>query len=74
MKQITLQVPINKQLRDKAKKAAEKQGFSSLQEMIRVLLNQIIQQEIRMGFVADSLPLSLKNEKRYAKMLADKSS
>jgi uncharacterized protein len=41
MKRNILQIPINPLLRVKAEKKAELLGFSSVQEMIRVLLTQI---------------------------------
>jgi predicted nucleotidyltransferase len=41
MKRNILQIPIKPELRDKAEKKAEMLGFSSIQEMIRVMLAQI---------------------------------
>jgi len=41
MKRNILQIPIKPELRDKAEKKAELLGFSSVQEMIRVMLTQI---------------------------------
>jgi len=41
MKRIVLQIPMSPDLRRTAEKKAEKLGFSSLQEMIRVMLTQI---------------------------------
>jgi len=41
MKRNVLQIPIKTELRNKAEKRAEKLGFSSLQEMIRVALTQL---------------------------------
>ena len=43
MKRNILQVPIKTELREKAEARAEKMGFSSVQEMIRVILTQIVQ-------------------------------
>ena len=66
-----LQVPINKDLRSKAASAAEKMGFSSLQETIRVFLNQLASNEIRVSFEPPAVKLSAKNERRYSKMIDD---
>jgi predicted nucleotidyltransferase len=41
MKRNILQIPIKPELREKAEKKAEKLGFSSIQEMIRVMLTQL---------------------------------
>ena len=41
MKRNILQIPIRKELRNKAEKKAEKLGFSSVQEMVRVILTQL---------------------------------
>lgn len=41
MKRSILQIPIKAELRDKSEKRAEKLGFSSVQEMIRVILTQM---------------------------------
>ena len=46
MKRNILQVPIKPDLRTKAENKAEKLGFSSLQEMIRVILTQITQNNL----------------------------
>ena len=42
MKRNILQIPIDPDLREKAEKEAEDFGFSSLQEMIRVMLTQMV--------------------------------
>jgi uncharacterized protein len=41
MKRNILQIPIKPELREKAEKKAEMLGFSSIQEMIRVMLTQL---------------------------------
>ncbi len=66
-----LQIPITKKLRDKAKKAAVKQGFSSLQELVRVLIGQVAEEGIVVGFTGPTIRLSAKNAARYDKMIAD---
>ncbi len=51
-----LQIPVNKNLRDQAASRAEKMGFSSLQELIRLFLNKLAAGEIDIKF-------EVKNEK-----------
>lgn len=46
MKRNILQIPIKSELKSKAESKAEKLGFSSVQEMIRVILTQITQNNI----------------------------
>lgn len=69
MKPTIIQIPVTKRLRDRAKKAAEKQGFSSLQEIVRVFLNQLAEKNIEIGFTSPTVMLSAKNNERYAKMI-----
>lgn len=65
-----LQVPINKNLRDQAASKAEKMGFSSLQEAVRIFLNKVAAGELNITF-EESVTLSDKNDRRYAKMIDD---
>ena len=60
-------------MRDKAKVAAARQGFSSLQEMIRVFLMQIVDERLSVSFIERPVALSKKAEARYQKLLAEKS-
>jgi len=46
-----LQVPLSKQLRLQATQAAEEQGFSSLQEAVRVFLQELAVGTIQLRFV-----------------------
>lgn len=64
-----LQIPVEKQLRDRATRAVSRQGFSSLQEVVRVFLNQIASDEMRISFTSPSVTLSSRNERRYARTL-----
>lgn len=50
-----LQVPIRIELREKAEKEAKDMGFSSLQEMVRVMLAQMVKKEIEPEFKIDDL-------------------
>ena len=67
---VNLQVPLSKDLREKATKAASEEGFSSLQEFIRVMLTKLAKDEINLR-LQPSVRLSAKNEKRYTKMDED---
>ena len=64
-----IQIPVSKTLRDKATSAATSQGFSSLQEAIRVFLNQLSSQALRVSFKSEPIQLSPKAIKRYNKMI-----
>ncbi|MEK7620700.1 MAG: hypothetical protein AAB413_05710 [Patescibacteria group bacterium] len=73
MSQTNLQLPIDTRMRDKAKVAATRQGFSSLQEMIRVFLTQIVDERLSVSFIERPVALTKKAEARYQKLLAQKS-
>ena len=55
MKRNILQIPIKTELREKAEKEANELGFSSLQEMIRVMLTQIIKKQNGLEFKVDDI-------------------
>ncbi len=63
-----LQVPINKNLRDQAVSKAQKMGFSSLQEAVRVFLSKLATGDINITF-EETVQLSPKAIKRYNKMI-----
>lgn len=65
-----LQVPIDKNLRNQAASVAEKMGFSSLQEVIRLFVNKIAIGEINVAF-ENTIQLSPKAIKRYNKITDD---
>lgn len=65
-----LQVPLDKQLKSNAEKAASVQGFSSLQEIVRVFLTQLASNKVEVT-LQESMNLSSENEKRYAEMTRD---
>lgn len=69
MNTVTLQVPINKNLRDRATTVAEKMGFSSLQEAVRVFLNKMAKGQLDIQFEEPTVQLSPKAIKRYDKMM-----
>lgn len=68
MKNTVLQVPINKNLRDQATTAAEKMGFSSLQEIVRLFLSKVARQEITLTF-EETIQLSPQAIKKYNKII-----
>lgn len=70
MNSTTLQVPINKSMRDQAASKAERMGFSSLQEVVRLFLSKVAAGEIDVAFES-KVTLSSKNDKRYAQMIED---
>ncbi len=70
MNKTILQVPVSQQTKNAAEKAASLQGFSSLQEAVRVFLNKLAQGDVRIAF-EDTVHLSRKAVNRYNKMLTD---
>lgn len=70
MQKTTLQIPMDSKLKIDAEKAALDQGFSSLQELVRVILSKVAQKKIEVNF-EETVILSKKNEKRYLKMTED---
>ena len=70
MNKTVLQIPINQDLRISAEKEALSQGFSSLQELVRVFLSKIAMHRIEIT-LQESTMLSEKNEKRYLDMTKD---
>ena len=70
MQKIILQVPINRKLKDDAEIAANKQGFSSIQELVRVFLTQLASNKVEIT-LEKSIVLSPKNERRYIRLTKD---
>lgn len=70
---VILQIPISKSLRQEAQKVAEDLGFSSLQEIIRVILSKLSKRQLTftIGQKEKAERLSPRAEKRYAKMIED---
>lgn len=71
MKIVNLQVPMSEELRLSAQEAAIEQGFSSVQEAVRIFLNKLAERTISVVFTPRTEKLSPKAEKRYLKMLHD---
>lgn len=70
MNTTNLQIPIRTDLKIAATETALEQGFSSLQEAVRVFINKFASKAITISFV-DEERLSPKAEKRYLKMAED---
>ena len=64
-----LQVPIEKKLRDEAVATAEKQGFSSLQDVVRLFLAQFVDNKVAVSFTEPPVQLSKRAAKRYDKIV-----
>lgn len=70
MNRAIIQVPVSPKLRKEAEEEAEKQGFSSLQDAVRIFLKKLAQKEIRVKF-EETVYLSPKAEKRYERIDRD---
>ena len=64
VKRTILQVPIKPELKAKAEKKADAEGFSSLQDVVRMMLSRYTTDEI-------SFVLSDKAARRYKKIIED---
>lgn len=71
MQRTILQVPMPKELKDDAEKAALNAGFSSLQEVLRVFMKKFANKKIDLAFEEETDYLSPKAERRYAKIMRD---
>jgi len=65
-----LQVPVSKELKERAEEAASKQGFSSLQESVRIFLNELSQGSLKISF-EPVVRLTTKAESRYEELTKD---
>lgn len=72
MQRTVLQIPLPKELKLSAEKAAWEAGFSSLQEVLRVFMKKFASKKIDLTFEEEeTVYLSPKAEKRYAKIDED---
>lgn len=75
MNTTTLQIPISKDLKQSAAAVAKEFGFSSLQEIVRVILTKLSRKELTLEITSSVPPeyikLSPAAKKRYAKMKKD---
>lgn len=68
----TLQIPMAKSLRDEASQAAKDYGFSSLQEIARVLFTKLAKRQLSISVEkTEEIQLSSAAQKRYQKMTED---
>lgn len=70
MQRAVLQIPIDQQIKEEAERAAKAQGFSSLQEVVRVFLNKLAKRGIWVTF-EETVQLSKQAARRYDKMAQD---
>ena len=73
MDRVVLQVPMSKTLRQQAEAVVVDYGFSSLQEIIRVILNKLAKRELTISIQEEEAVtyLSPAAEKRYARAIKD---
>lgn len=73
MQRVVVQVPMAKNLKEQAEAVSFNLGFSSLQEVIRVLLTKLSKKEIsfRIEEAEEVTYLSKAAEKRYKKAVED---
>ena len=66
-----LQVPMSKSLKNSAQEVANEYGFSSLQDLLRVILTKLSKRELVISIQEPATVLSKKNDVRYAAMSKD---
>lgn len=75
MQRVILQVPMTKELKEKAEAVSRDSGFSSLQEAIRVLVTKLSQRELVINVLSQEkeeiVRLSPAAKKRYARIAKD---
>lgn len=71
MNRTVLQVPMDTSLRKEAEREAMEQGFSSLQEAVRVFLKKLADKAIGLRFEEPTIQLSQKAIKRYNRIDED---
>ena len=71
MNRTVLQIPMSPTLRQRAEREALYQGFSSIQEAVRIFLSKLANKKIGITFGEESVKLSPRAIKRYNKILHD---
>lgn len=67
-----IQVPVSPQFRNKVEKKAKTDGFSSVQQLIRLVLSKYESGHLEVGFrEAEPIKLSPEAKKRYKRMEED---
>ncbi|MFZ5932714.1 MAG: hypothetical protein ACOYT7_01395 [Patescibacteria group bacterium] len=69
MSRVVLQIPMSKDLKNEAEKAAFDLGFSSLQESVRLILRKLAKRELKIAVYEEAL--SPEAEARYKKIVED---
>ena len=65
-----LQVPMSKTLKTSAQEVATEYGFSSLQDLLRVILTKLSKRELTIS-IQETTRLSKKNDLRYVALSKD---
>ena len=63
-----LQIPMSKSLKLASQGVANEYGFSSLQDLLRVVLTKLSRRELVISIHEPTIQLSQKNASRYAQM------
>lgn len=72
MQKVTIQIPVSKELKISAEAAALEYGFSSLQEILRVIMKKIADRKLGVQLSEETtVKLSAKAERRYLKAMED---
>lgn len=71
MNRVVLQVPVSADLRKAAEAQAREQGFSSLQDAVRVFLKKLADRAIGLRFEEPTIQLSQRAIRRYNKIDED---
>lgn len=72
MQKVTIQIPVSKELKISAEAAALEYGFSSLQEILRVIMRKIADRKLGVQLSEETtVKLSAKAERRYLKAMED---
>ena len=69
----TLQIPLPNSLKQEAKVMAREQGFSSLQDFVRLILTKLVRNElsIHIGTKDEYIKLTPEVKRRYGKIVRD---
>lgn len=73
MQRVVIQVPMSRELKEKAERASFDLGFSSLQEVIRVLITKLSKRELSLKIeeTEEITHLSKAAEKKFKKAVED---
>ena len=59
MNTTTLHIPVNKSVKERAESVVKAQGYSSLQEILRVFLFSLAKEQIKPGFIHTDMQVAL---------------